>query len=119
VALFLAYAVSSARLRFAEERLAVHSEVQIPSVQIPDVGFVAGTVDFITGSTVGTAEMGMKSNFYFCLPVDEVMEDHDGHCAYPENPTFIIVEAKRFSTPHEASSEAELLGQLKSHLLRK
>ena len=60
VALFLVYSVSAARLRFAEERLAVHSKIQIPSVQIPDVGFVGERVDFITASTVGTAEMGMN-----------------------------------------------------------
>jgi len=45
VANFLAFAVESARKIFNNERLVVHPEVQIPYVQIPDVGLVGGTLD--------------------------------------------------------------------------
>jgi len=57
IALFLAYSVSSARVRFNSDRLVVHSEIQMPNVQIPHVGLVGGTVDFITAPILGKAEM--------------------------------------------------------------
>ena len=43
----------------------------------------------------------------------------EGRYAKPDQPTFIIVEAKRESRLADTSSEAELFGQIKSQLLRR
>jgi hypothetical protein len=53
--------------------------------------------------------------------IDVIMESWDARRAYidKEKPSFIIVEAKRASTLPEGNSEAELIGQLKSHIIRK
>lgn len=50
-----------------------------------------------------------------------MMIDEDGRYAKadPEKSIFIVVEAKRTSKLPDASSEAELIGQLKSQLIRK
>jgi hypothetical protein len=119
IALFLAYAVTSARSRFGADRLVVHSEIQVPNVQIPNVGLVGGTVDFITAPTLGKARMRNTSGFQLRLSVEIVMDIDDARNAFPEQPTFIIIEAKRSSTLSFPSSEAELFGQLKSQLLRR
>ena len=58
IAYFLAFAVDAARKIFNNERLAVHSEVQIPNIQIPQVGLVGGTLDFMTVRVIGDASMG-------------------------------------------------------------
>ena len=49
------------------------------------------------------------------------MVEEDGHFARvdPEKSIFIVVEAKRTSKLPDASSEAELIGQLKSQLIRR
>jgi len=58
ISYFLAFAVDKARDLFSYERLVVHSEIPIPSVQIPEVGLVGGTLDFMTAEIVGDAPMG-------------------------------------------------------------
>jgi len=58
IAYFLAFAVDRAREMFKQERLVVHSEVPIPNVQIPGVGLVGGTLDFMTADVIGEAPMG-------------------------------------------------------------
>ena len=58
IANFLAFAVDAARKVFNDDRIAVHSEVQIPNVQIPEVGLVGGTIDFMTARVIGDAPMG-------------------------------------------------------------
>ena len=60
ISYFLAFAVDNARELFNYERLVVHSEIPIPSVQIPEVGLVGGTFDFMTAEIVGDAPMGKK-----------------------------------------------------------
>jgi len=55
---FLAFAVDRAREMFKQERLVVHSEVPIQNVQIPEVGLVGRTLDFMTADIVGEAPMG-------------------------------------------------------------
>ena len=57
IAWYLAQAVSRARGIFGDPRLAVHSEVRVPSVPIPDVGLVGGTLDFLTADVEGVAPM--------------------------------------------------------------
>ena len=49
------------------------------------------------------------------------MEEFDARQAGIENgqPSFIIVEAKRASTLNDYDSEAELIGQLKSYMIRR
>ena len=49
------------------------------------------------------------------------MVEEDGHYAKAdlEKSIFIVVEAKRTSKLPDASSEAELIGQLKSQLIRR
>jgi hypothetical protein len=59
IALYLAQAVRCARRIFNDPRLAVHSEVQVPSVQIPDVGLVGGTLDFLTADVEGVAPVSI------------------------------------------------------------
>jgi len=63
IANFLAFAVDRAREMFKQERLVVHSEVPIPNVQIPEVGLVGGTLDFMTADIVGQAPMGNLLSF--------------------------------------------------------
>jgi len=58
IAYFLAFAVDRARELFKQERLVVHSEVPIPNVQIPEVGLVGGTLNFMTADVIGEASMG-------------------------------------------------------------
>jgi len=61
-------------------------------------------------------------NFVLSLTViDVIMEEFDAHQAGIENgqPSFIIVEAKRASTLNDYDSEAELIGQLKSYMIRR
>src|SRR5436305_11906240 len=67
IALFLAAAVDRARLMFSNERLAVHSETPIPTIQIPDVGLVGGTLDFMTAKVIGEGPMGEL----FILPISD------------------------------------------------
>lgn len=55
---FLAYAVDVARELFNMERLVVHSEIEIPVVDIPRIGKVHGPMDFLTCPAAGTAPMG-------------------------------------------------------------
>jgi hypothetical protein len=59
IALYLAQAVRCARRVFGDPRLAVHSEVRVPSVQIPDVGLVGGTLDFLTADVHGVAPISI------------------------------------------------------------
>lgn len=58
IAWFLAAAVEQARIIFNDPRLAVHSEVPIPSVTIPNVGFVGGKLGFMTADVRGEGPMG-------------------------------------------------------------
>ena len=57
IAWYLAQAVRCARRIFGDPRLAVHSQVRVPSVPIPGVGLVGGTLDFLTADMKGVAPM--------------------------------------------------------------
>jgi hypothetical protein len=63
----------------------------------------------------------VSSFFYYSRLtwLDEVMYIQEGRYAKPEQPTCIIVEAKWTSRLADASSEAELFGQIKSQLIRR
>jgi hypothetical protein len=58
IAWFLAAAVEQARIIFNDPRLAIHSKVKIPSVQIPNVGLVGGKLDFLLADVQGRGRMG-------------------------------------------------------------
>jgi len=53
--------------------------------------------------------------------IDLIMEEFDARQAGMEEgqPSFIIVEAKRSSALDDHDSEAELIGQLKSYMIRR
>jgi hypothetical protein len=55
--LFLAYSVDIARASFGMERLVVHTEVEIPVVEIPVIGRVHGPMDFLTCPASGHLPM--------------------------------------------------------------
>jgi len=55
---FLAYAVDLARGLFKMERLVVHTEIEIPVVDIPRIGKVHGPMDFLTSPAAGGLSMG-------------------------------------------------------------
>jgi len=58
IAWFLGAAVEQARIIFNDPRLAIHSEVKVPSVQIPNVGLVGGKLDFLLADVQGDGPMG-------------------------------------------------------------
>jgi hypothetical protein len=45
---FLAYAVDIARMLFGDERLVVHAEVEVPTVEMPEIGKVHGPLEYFT-----------------------------------------------------------------------
>jgi hypothetical protein len=59
-------------------------------------------------------------SFQWLTLLEFFMDEDDGrHARIDEKkPSFIIVEAKRSSTLKDYSSEAELIGQLKCHVIR-
>lgn len=55
---FLAYAVKIARSQFENsQRLVVHSEVDVPVVDVPEIGRVKGPLDYLTCYAAGGAPM--------------------------------------------------------------
>lgn len=121
IAWFLAATVEQARIIFNDPRLAIHSEVKIPSVQIPNVGPVGGKLNFLVADVQGDGPIGNPdvgpvaySNRHYC-------GEFDARNASIEKgqPSFIIVEAKRASALDDHDSEAELIGLLKSYMIRR
>ena len=55
---FLAYAVDIARDLFNMKRLVVHTEIEIPAVEIPNIGKVQGPMDYLTCPAAGYLSMG-------------------------------------------------------------
>lgn len=56
---FLAYAVKIARTQFENcERLVVHSEIDVPVVDVPEIGRVKGPLDYLTCRAAGSLPMG-------------------------------------------------------------
>src|SRR5271167_2374811 len=45
---FLAYAVDIARLLFDDARLVVNTEVDVPTVEVPEIGNIHGPLDYLT-----------------------------------------------------------------------
>jgi hypothetical protein len=62
IAYFLSFAVARLCANIIQQWTAyVHSEIPIPNVQIPDVGLVGGTLDFMTASVIGEGPMSKFS----------------------------------------------------------
>jgi hypothetical protein len=61
---FLSYAVFIARGIFQDNRLCVQDQYRVAATDIPGIGRVHGTLDFVTGHAVGQLPMGNISNRY-------------------------------------------------------
>lgn len=59
---FLAYAVDIARGLFNMDRLVVHTEIEVPEVEIPRIGKVHGPLDYLTCPAGGYLPMGPSFN---------------------------------------------------------
>jgi hypothetical protein len=59
---FHAYAVDIARDLFDMERLVVHTEIDVPEVEIPRIGKVYGPLDYLTCRAGGYLPMGRSFN---------------------------------------------------------
>lgn len=59
---FLAYAVDIARDLFDMDRLVVHTEIEVPEVEIPRIGKVHGPLDYLTCPAGGHLPMGQSVN---------------------------------------------------------
>lgn len=57
---FLAYAVEIARDLFDMDRLVVHTEIEVPEVEIPKIGKVHGPLDYLTCPAGGHLPMGQS-----------------------------------------------------------
>jgi len=55
---FLAAAVEQARIIFNNPRLAIHCDMKVPSVHIPNIGLVRGKVNFLLADVQGDGPMG-------------------------------------------------------------
>jgi hypothetical protein len=73
--------------------IALFDEVPIEHPDLPRVGAISGSLDYLASAM-------------------DVPTDLAVGFAIPENPRFIIVEAKRSQTLSEVQSEAQLLAQL-------
>jgi len=112
ISYFLAFAVDNVRELFNYKWLVIHSEISIPSVQIPEVELVGGTLHFMITEIVGDTPMG-NTLIYWRLTLEEdvmITSNEQWAKANAMKPVFIIIEAKRSHIVIESSSEAELIG---------
>jgi hypothetical protein len=61
---FLAYAVEIAQRLFQDERLLVHTEVDVPTVEVPEIGRVRGPLDYVTCRAAGRLAMRNSTLYY-------------------------------------------------------
>lgn len=59
IAHYLTHAIKLARIEFDLKRLACSSEVDVPAEQIPDVGYLSGTLDFVIATIKGQGRVGI------------------------------------------------------------
>ena len=62
---YLTYAIRLARKEFDLNRLVCSSEIDVAAEQIPNVGYLSGTLDFMIATTTGQG--GSVFNFVFLL----------------------------------------------------
>lgn len=96
IATFLSFTVQAARNLFRNERLAVHTNVPVlEGIELPGVGLVSGTLDFMTTPVLGKMPMGY---FFTVLAVDTLLGQHmgqlNGQYATPDLSTFVVLETK-------------------------
>jgi hypothetical protein len=122
IALFLAYAVQRAREILQLPRLTIFSQVEIPWVPIAGVaGLVGGTLEFMTADANGYASMGtLRVLCHDLCWVDELMKATDGRHALPASDIsyLSVVEIDYSSKSEDETSHAEIIGHLKSRLIR-
>ena len=94
IGLYLMNAVDAARIRY-RKNIALFAEVPIEHPDLPGVGHIGGNLDFLASTVAG----------------DEDMRE-DAQYALPEQPYFIVVEAKKGITLDQHSSKAQLLAEL-------
>ena len=87
-------AVDAARIRY-HKNIALFAEVPVEHPNLPGVGHISGNLDFLASTVAG----------------DEDMRE-DGEYALPDQPHFIVVEAKKAVTLSQHSSKAQLLAEL-------
>jgi hypothetical protein len=63
IAHYLTHAIKLARKEFNLQRLACSSEVDVPAEQIPDVGYLSGTLDFVIATIKGQGRVGIRPRF--------------------------------------------------------
>jgi hypothetical protein len=78
---------------FKLTNIALFHEVPMEHPNLPGVGAISGSLDYLASAT------DVPTNLTF-------------GSAIPDNPRFIVVEAKRGSTLSDIQSEAQLLAQM-------
>jgi len=116
IGLFLAYAVKIARSHFENsQRLVVHSEVDVPVVDVPEIGRVKGPLDYLTCYAAGGAPMRKCPRQQWKLTrLEYLMGEEDGAFVMPSKPFFICVGAKRWQAFGIDASRAQLLAQIRA-----
>src|SRR5438552_12152969 len=89
IGLYLMNAVDTARIRY-RKNIALFAEVPIEHPDLPGVGHIGGNLDFLASTVAG----------------DEDMRE-DAQYALPEQPYFIVVEAKKGITLDQHLSKAQ------------
>jgi len=102
VNLFLDTAVSVARHIFGDERLIVAQEHPTGPIEVPEIGYVQGSLDYITGRAAGEKDM------------DILMMEEDGETVEISQPYMVVVEAKRTATLDNKDSKTQLLAQVRA-----
>ena len=65
IAHYLTHAIKLARKEFDLNRLACSSEVDVPAEQIPGIGYLSGTLDFVIATIKGQGRVGILP-LHFC-----------------------------------------------------
>jgi len=112
---FLAYAVKIAQNRFKDaKRLVAHSEVDMPAVDIPEIGRVNGPLNYLTCYVAGSMSMNKGPKHRNPTSVVKLMDEMDGSDVKPSKPFFICVEAKRWQSLGIDASRVQLLAQIRA-----
>jgi hypothetical protein len=63
IAHYLSHAIKIARQQYQLSRIACSSEVEVSAEQIPNVGYLSGTLDFAVGTIKGRGGLGSSHCF--------------------------------------------------------
>ena len=64
IAYYLSHAIKIARQQYQTSRIACSLEVEVSAEEIPNVGYLSGTLDFAVATVKGRGGLG-NSNLYF------------------------------------------------------